>query len=102
MSLQEYSELQKNQLEGIKISLVSEADLHQWQILMEGPKGSAYEVRELLLQSLLARRMEIADLQSLFKADDHAGRHLHPCPFPADRLSFQTTHSQLQDQNLPP
>lgn len=41
---QEYGDLQKTPLEGIKISLVSEADLHQWQILMDGPKGSAYEV----------------------------------------------------------
>ena len=36
--------MQKTPLEGIKISLVSEADIHQWQIQMEGPKGSAYEV----------------------------------------------------------
>ena len=42
---QEYSELQKKPLEGMKISLPSEADMHQWQILIDGPKGSPYEVQ---------------------------------------------------------
>ena len=29
----------------MRISLPSEADIHQWQILIDGPKGSPYEVR---------------------------------------------------------
>jgi len=41
--VKEYSELQKKPLEGMKISLPSEADMHQWQILIDGPKGSPYE-----------------------------------------------------------
>lgn len=28
----------------MRISLPSEADIHQWQILIDGPKGSPYEV----------------------------------------------------------
>lgn len=43
-STKEYAELQKKPLEGMKISLPSEADMHQWQILIDGPKGSPYEV----------------------------------------------------------
>lgn len=43
-SAKEYAELQKKPLEGMKISLPSEADMHQWQILIDGPKGSPYEV----------------------------------------------------------
>ena len=31
-------------MDGIKISLPNEADMHQWQVLIDGPKGSAYEV----------------------------------------------------------
>ena len=45
MFTQEYADLQNKPLEGIKITLPSEADMHQWQINMEGPKGSPYEVR---------------------------------------------------------
>ena len=43
--IKEYSELQKKPLDGMKISLASESDMHQWQILLDGPKGSPYEVR---------------------------------------------------------
>ncbi|MCJ1276622.1 Ubiquitin-conjugating enzyme E2 L3 [Puttea exsequens] len=39
----EYAELQKRPLDGMKISLPNEGDMHQWQILIDGPKGSAYE-----------------------------------------------------------
>ena len=39
-------------MDGIKIGLVSESDMHQWQILLDGPKGSAYEVN-ILCESLL-------------------------------------------------
>ena len=42
--IKEYSDLQKKPLDGMKISLPSEADMHQWQILLDGPKGSPYEV----------------------------------------------------------
>ena len=42
-SIQEYGDLQKKPLEGIKISLSNEADMHDWQVLMDGPKGSPYE-----------------------------------------------------------
>ena len=42
---QEYADIQKKPLDGMRISLASEADLHQWQILIDGPKGSPYEVR---------------------------------------------------------
>ena len=31
----------------MRISLPSDADIHQWQILIDGPKGSPYEVCRL-------------------------------------------------------
>ncbi|KAL2043928.1 hypothetical protein N7G274_003448 [Stereocaulon virgatum] len=48
--VKEYSELQKNPPLGMKISLPSEADMHQWQILIDGPKGSPYEGGVFTLQ----------------------------------------------------
>lgn len=48
----EYAELQKKPLEGMRISLPSEADIHQWQILVDGPKGSPYEVSNHQVQRL--------------------------------------------------
>ena len=42
--IKEFGDLQRKPLEGMKISLASEADMHQWQILIDGPKGSPYEV----------------------------------------------------------
>ncbi|KAG8525823.1 uncharacterized protein KY384_000583 [Bacidia gigantensis] len=39
----EYGDLQKKPLEGIKIIVPDEADMHLWHIEMQGPKGSAYE-----------------------------------------------------------
>jgi len=44
LEYKEYADLQKKPLEGIKIVLPAEADMHQWQIHMDGPKGSPYEV----------------------------------------------------------
>ena len=35
----------------MRVSLPSESDMHQWQILIDGPKGSPYEVCRLLSQS---------------------------------------------------
>ncbi len=32
----------------MRISLVSEADMHLWKILIDGPKGSPYEVQLLV------------------------------------------------------
>ena len=48
---QEYAELQKTPLDGIKIILPNEADMHQWHITIEGPKGSPYEVSSLLFMN---------------------------------------------------
>ncbi|CAF9922851.1 MAG: Ubiquitin-conjugating enzyme E2 L3 [Alectoria fallacina] len=39
----EYADIQKKPLDGMRISLPSEADIHQWQILIDGPRGSPYE-----------------------------------------------------------
>ena len=46
---QEYADIQKKPLDGMRVSLPSEADIHQWQILIDGPKGSPYEVCDLPL-----------------------------------------------------
>lgn len=42
---QEYADLQKNPLEGMEISLVSESDMHKWLVVIAGPKDSPYAVR---------------------------------------------------------
>ena len=47
---QEYADIQRKPLDGMRISLPSEADIHQWQILIDGPKGSPYEVCRLPAQ----------------------------------------------------
>lgn len=49
MSHQEYADLQKKPVDGVKIVLPSEADMHQWQIYMDGPKASPYEVGSFAL-----------------------------------------------------
>ena len=49
---QEYADIQRKPLDGMRISLPSEADIHQWQILIDGPKGSPYEVSRLPSQPL--------------------------------------------------
>ena len=73
-TVQEYGDLQKTPIEGVKIQLASESDMHQWNVYIDGPKGSAYEVR--LAPSLPSLR-----------------EPLHTLPFPSPpnpRLNFPT------------
>ncbi|MDI1492243.1 MAG: hypothetical protein OHK93_003455 [Ramalina farinacea] len=51
----EFGDLQKTPLDGIKIILPNEADMLQWQITMEGPKGSAYEGGNFVLSLSLPK-----------------------------------------------
>ena len=74
---QEYGDLQKKPLDGIKISLTDESDIHQWQINMDGPKGSPYEV--LRSQCFLS---EYAPFRRLF-ADPFPGRRVYPISHPS-------------------
>jgi ubiquitin-protein ligase len=45
---QELAELSANPPSGIKVSLPDESDLHNWKILLEGPKDTPFAVCYLL------------------------------------------------------
>jgi ubiquitin-protein ligase len=42
--LQELAEVTGNPPAGIKVSLVDEGNVHNWNIVMDGPEGSPYAV----------------------------------------------------------
>lgn len=42
--LQELAEVTSNPPAGIKVSLVDESNVHNWNIVMDGPEGSPYAV----------------------------------------------------------
>lgn len=89
---QEYAELQKNPLDGIKIMLPNEADMHQWQIAIEGPKGSPYEVSSL--GDLILAITCSVDSQLL-------GRRIRSVAHSTEGIPFQTSDALFQDQDIP-
>jgi hypothetical protein len=42
--LKELAEITASPQEGIRVSLLNDTDIHNWKIILEGPKGSPYEV----------------------------------------------------------
>ena len=42
--IQELAEITRSPPDGIRVSLISESDIHKWQILMDGPSQSPYAV----------------------------------------------------------
>ena len=44
MHKQEYAEVTANPPAGMKVSLVDEANVHSWSIVMDGPADSPYAV----------------------------------------------------------
>jgi hypothetical protein len=45
---QEYAEVTSNPPAGITVAFVDEADVHKWNITMDGPEGSPYVVCRLI------------------------------------------------------
>jgi Ubiquitin-conjugating enzyme len=43
--LQELAEVLGNPPEGITVNLIDEGNVHNWNIVMDGPEGSPYQVR---------------------------------------------------------
>ena len=96
---QEFAELQKNPIEGMQISLLSESDIYKWQILIAGPKDSPYAVRSgIPALKLLQHILGYIDRLTLVIS----GRPFHTTPYPSGRLPIQTSYAQLPDQDLPP
>lgn len=97
---QEYADLQKNPLEGMDISLVSESDMHKWLVVIAGPKDSPYVVRSPPCGSLLSRNAHPRPPTS--ELTPSSGWLLQPRPHPPRRLPVQTADPELPNQNLPP
>lgn len=45
--LQELGEITSNPLPGVQVSLVKDGNIHEWNIIMDGPEGSPYAVSDI-------------------------------------------------------
>ncbi len=51
--IQELAEVTTNPPAGIKVSLVDESNVHNWNVTMDGPEGSPYDVCALITTPFL-------------------------------------------------
>lgn len=79
--------------DGIQASLMDESDVYKWQILMNGPENSPYAVSRFSSVALQEHhRTEVIVAAT--------GRTFQAFIGSTSRVPFQTTDSQLSDQNL--
>ncbi len=45
--VQELGEITNNPLPGVQVSLVKDGNIHEWNIIMDGPGGSPYVVSNI-------------------------------------------------------